>query len=270
MWLRLQFLTAIGLVAFGLWQLGSAKTGLTVARGQVGATPVTVFRPVSDHPAPAIVIAHGFAGSQQLMQPFAVTLARNGYRGGDVRLPRPWAESAPLPAVSLTHAPDAGAVRIARRCRGIRAPPARGATGASRCSGTRWPPTSWCATPGRIPMWRRPSAYRCSLRAGHRRQPAQPAGHRRRARACVSARRGLPDRRYGGRRPGAQEGVTYGSFADGTARRLALADGVEHIGVLYSGESMAEALDWFNQTFGRPGTASWIPAGLGWVCSTSD
>ena len=29
--------------------------------------------------APVVVIAHGFAGSQQLMQPFAQTLAHNGY-----------------------------------------------------------------------------------------------------------------------------------------------------------------------------------------------
>jgi hypothetical protein len=49
-----------------------------------------------------------------------------------------------------------------------------------------------------------------------------------------------------------EEGVTYGSFADGSARRLALADGVEHIGVLYSAESMAEARDWLAGAFGRP------------------
>ena len=42
-------------------------------------TPVTVFRQPSATRAPVVVIAHGFAGSQQLMQPFAQTLARNGY-----------------------------------------------------------------------------------------------------------------------------------------------------------------------------------------------
>lgn len=51
----------------------------------------------------------------------------------------------------------------------------------------------------------------------------------------------------------AREDVTYGRFADGTARRLALADGVEHIGVLYSAESLGEALGWMNEAFGRRG-----------------
>ena len=41
-------------------------------------------------------------------------------------------------------------------------------------------------------------------------------------------------------------GVTYGSFADGTARRVSFSPGVEHIGVLYSPESMAQARDWLD------------------------
>jgi hypothetical protein len=50
-----------------------------------------------------------------------------------------------------------------------------------------------------------------------------------------------------------EAGVTYGSFADGSARRLALAGGVEHIGVLYSGDSMSEALSWLNHVFDHSG-----------------
>ena len=46
-------------------------------------------------------------------------------------------------------------------------------------------------------------------------------------------------------------GETYGNFADGTARKLVLARGVEHIGVLYSHDSMVEALHWFNAAFGK-------------------
>jgi hypothetical protein len=46
-------------------------------------------------------------------------------------------------------------------------------------------------------------------------------------------------------------GETYGNFADGTARRLVLARGVEHIGVLYSHDSMVEALRWVNAVFGK-------------------
>ena len=46
-------------------------------------------------------------------------------------------------------------------------------------------------------------------------------------------------------------GTTYGAFRDGTARKLALARGVEHIGVLYSHDSMLEALRWINAAFDR-------------------
>ena len=40
----------------------------------------------------------------------------------------------------------------------------------------------------------------------------------------------------------AMAGETYGNFADGTARKLVIARGVEHIGVLYSRDSMVETL----------------------------
>jgi hypothetical protein len=46
-----------------------------------------------------------------------------------------------------------------------------------------------------------------------------------------------------------KEGVTYGRFADGSARRVAVAAGVEHIGVLYSESSMREAVSWLNAAF---------------------
>ena len=74
----------IGLVAAvailaGLFHLHQGTEGLSITKTTVGETPVTIFRPQTATPAPIVVIAHGFAGSQQLMQPFAETLARNGY-----------------------------------------------------------------------------------------------------------------------------------------------------------------------------------------------
>ena len=79
-----------------------------------------------------------------------------------------------------------------------------------------------------------------------------------------------------------QPGTTYGRFEDGTARRLALARGVEHIGVLYARDSFDEALPWLSQAFERPppdrgwrdlrGTAlAWLFGGivlLAWPLST--
>ena len=72
-------LLALLAIGTGLRHLDAATAGLEVSKGRVGEIPVTLYRPAGGEPAPVVVIAHGFAGSQQLMQPFAVTLARNGY-----------------------------------------------------------------------------------------------------------------------------------------------------------------------------------------------
>ena len=48
----------------------------------------------------------------------------------------------------------------------------------------------------------------------------------------------------------AQDRVTYGDVAAGTARRAAFSPHVEHIGVLYSRASMDEALAWVDAAFG--------------------
>ena len=50
-----------------------------------------------------------------------------------------------------------------------------------------------------------------------------------------------------------EPGHIYGDFAAGTARRASFSDGVEHIGVLYSAETLKAARDWFNLAFGRTG-----------------
>ena len=55
-----------------------------------------------------------------------------------------------------------------------------------------------------------------------------------------------------------EPGVTYGSFANGTARRVTFSPGVEHIGVLYSPASMAAAVDWLEQAFGQSHSNSYL------------
>jgi Serine aminopeptidase, S33 len=199
-----------------------------------------------------VVIAHGFAGSQQLMQPFAVSLARNGYVAVTFDFPGHGRNAAPLGggladddarsrelldalgrvvafARDLPHGDGRVAllghsmasdvvVRYARAHPEVQATVAvslfsRGVTAGS--------PRNLLVVDGALePAVLKDEAYRVVGMA--------TAGQ-------------------------VEEGVTYGSFADGTARRLALADGVEHIGVLYSRESMAEALGWLDRAFGRAG-----------------
>ena len=75
-------MAAVMAVSTALLSLRGAGDGVTVTRMTVGNTPVTIFRPAATKPAPVVVIAHGFAGSQQLMQPFALTRGHPPPRGG--------------------------------------------------------------------------------------------------------------------------------------------------------------------------------------------
>ncbi|MEO1613231.1 MAG: alpha/beta fold hydrolase, partial [Pseudomonadota bacterium] len=61
--------------------------GLAVETTAVGPTPVTIYRPARDVPAPLVIVAHGFGGSRQMMDQIAVTLARAGFVVGSLDLP---------------------------------------------------------------------------------------------------------------------------------------------------------------------------------------
>lgn len=86
---------AVAAIITALWNLTKTTTGLTISPIAIGDIPATVYRPASGQKAPVVLVAHGFAGSQQLMQPFAATLARNGFIAvtfdfaGHGRSPRP-------------------------------------------------------------------------------------------------------------------------------------------------------------------------------------
>ncbi len=70
---------AIALVGTGLGQLQGARGVVEITRTETGSTPVSIYRQPGMGAAPAVVIAHGFAGSRQLMQSYALTLAQAGY-----------------------------------------------------------------------------------------------------------------------------------------------------------------------------------------------
>jgi len=67
---------AIGLSVF---QLNNATDGIVIRDVDIGTIPARIFEKQEHIAAPVVAIAHGFAGSQQLMQSFAIALARNGY-----------------------------------------------------------------------------------------------------------------------------------------------------------------------------------------------
>ena len=68
---------ALALALWSLWVLEGARDGIAMIELRNGQTPVT--RMSDGRGGPPVVIAHGFAGSRQMMQAYGLTLARAGY-----------------------------------------------------------------------------------------------------------------------------------------------------------------------------------------------
>ncbi len=243
---------ALAAIAFALAKLTGATHGLTVTTLDIAGTPATIFRPQDGKPAPTVVIAHGFAGSRELMQPFAITLARNGYVAitfdflGHGKNPHPLRGSITqangatkalvdqldaIVAYARTAPGSDGKVALLGHSmasdlvvREAMAHPDIAATVAVSMFApdlTATAPRDLLVIVGALePQVLKDQGIKAVAMAAH--GPVVPR-------------------------------KTYGSFADGTARRVSFSGGVEHIGVLYSQDSMREALDWLNAVFDHRG-----------------
>jgi hypothetical protein len=246
-------LIAIMAIVIALFQLRDSSNGLTITHIYVGETPVTVFRPASKTAAPVIVIAHGFAGSQQLMQPFAETFARNGYMAvtfdflGHGRNPLPMHGDI-TEGTGITSQLLGELTEVAAAARKLDGSDGRLAVlGHSMASDI-------------VVRFAQASPDVQATVAVSVFSPGVSASSPRNLLVVVGALEPSMLRDEGLRIVGlaaggeAAAGETYGTFADGTARKLVLASGVEHIGVLYARDSMVAALDWMNRAFGRSDT----------------
>ncbi|MDP3409854.1 alpha/beta hydrolase [Bosea sp. (in: a-proteobacteria)] len=254
-WIRL-LLGGLAVVAIGvaLAQLQDTRRGVTTESMAVDGTPMTVFRPVqTGAAAPVVVIAHGFAGSQQLMQPFAVTLARAGYVAvtfdfaGHGANPKPLTGSISREDGATRRLVDETA-RVADRARGlgdgrlallghsmatdiiVRVAQSR-ADVAATVAVSMFSPAVTAASPRNLLV------VAGEWEGGLRREALRAVG-------LVSA-------------PASPEaGVTYGDIAAGSARRAAVSPRAEHVGVLYNETSLSEALAWLDASFGQPTAAN--------------
>lgn len=245
-------------ISLAVWQLESARQGVSIVTQRLGTTPLTVFRPAQPSgPAPVVLIAHGFAGSQQLMQPFALTLARNGYVAITFDFPGHGRNAAPMTGgladqneslrVLLKAMEEMGA--YASRVAGTGDVPGRYAVvGHSMASDivVRHAQTHPAvqASVGvslfapSITATTQPDSPRNLLVIDGGLEPQMMAAEALRVVGGVAG-------------PAVAQDVTYGRFADGTARRATLSPGVEHIGVLYSAHTLGQSLAWLDQAFGR-------------------
>jgi hypothetical protein len=235
----------------GIWHLETARSGLSITPLAIGTTPATVYRRAGSAKAPAVVIAHGFAGSRQLMEAYALTLAAAGYvavsfdfeghgrnptpMSGDVSRVEGTTELLKREIARVTDAalalPDVdGRVALLGHSmasdiivrRALEDPRVAATVAISMFSNavTASAPRNLLMISG---------AWETYLRDN----------------AVLNAR--LAD-------PAAQEGETIGDPATTGGRRTAVAPGVEHVSVLYSATALREARDWLDAVFGRSST----------------
>ena len=253
---------AVGVIALAVWQLERDRAGLVVAPLAVeGGTPATLFLRADGEPAPVVVIAHGFAGSRQLMEPFALTLAQAGYTvasfdfEGHGRNSRPMSgdvttvqgttrflmdETARVAEAALAHPRSDGRLALLGHSMAsdiivrtaIEEPRSGAVVAVSMFSRavTETEPPNLLVIAGEWEARLREEALRAVRLA----------------------------------EPSAEAGVTVGDPAVGTARRAAFAPAVEHVGVLYSATSLRESRDWLDAAFGRESEGAVALRG-GWI-----
>lgn len=227
-----------------------------------GTTPATITRLEGAPPAPVVVIAHGFAGSRQLMESYAFSLARAGYvavsfdfeghgrnpvaMSGDVtsvegttRLLMAETGRVADAALAVPHANGQLALLghsmasdiIVRQA--LADPRVRAVVGISTFSEAVTP-----GAPGNFLMIAGSWEGFLAAEAERVLQLADPA---------------------------VQMGQTAGDPALGTGRRAVLAPGVEHVGVLYSATALREALGWLDAVFGRQSPPDAVVMRGGWI-----
>jgi hypothetical protein len=75
---RISVAIAALLILLSVINLERVRSGLMITEMRVGETPVTRYQ-LPNVSGPLVVVAHGFAGSRQLMQSYSLDLAQSGY-----------------------------------------------------------------------------------------------------------------------------------------------------------------------------------------------
>jgi hypothetical protein len=256
--------TGLALVAVALaaWRLEADRAGLVIAPLDIpGGPPATLYLAEGGGPAPAVVIAHGFAGSRQLMEPFALTLARAGYTvasfdfAGHGRNPVPMSGDVTT-VTGTTRLLMAEAGRVAEALAAHpRADGRLAFLGHSMASDivvrqAMEPPAADAVVA--VSMFSR------AVTDAEPRNLLVIVGEWE-ARLKDEALRvlHLAD-------PEAGPGETVGDPGLGTGRRVVFAPAVEHVGVLYAATSLREARAWLDAAFGRE-SAGEVPLRGGWI-----
>ncbi|MEM1272276.1 MAG: alpha/beta fold hydrolase [Pseudomonadota bacterium] len=247
MGLRELFVALVALLCLGLGLLlmEQPRTGLAITQLNVAGTPATIMQ-VAGVQAPVVVIAHGFAGSRQLMHPIQLTLARAGYITvsfdfeGHGRNPQPMRGDVDDIEGTTRLLVD----ELARVATAAGALP--GADGRLAVVGHSMASDIIVRFAIEEPDVDAVVAVSMFSDAVTDAAPAnllvingQFEGRLRDAAREIMAELD------------AVEGDVVGAPGGDFARRAIVAPGMEHVGVLYSATTLAETLNWLNESFGR-------------------
>jgi len=247
--------------AAGVWNLEQARSGLTITPLAVGSTPATIYQLKNTGKAPAIVIAHGFAGSRQLMESYALSLAQAGYIivsfdfEGHGRNPTPM--SGDITQVD-------GTTQILKRevhrvvDAALALPSVDGRVALLGHSMASDIIVREAVEDPRVSATVTISMFSEAVTKSEPRNLLMISGEWEKfLRANALQKAQLTD-------PAAKEGETVGDPSTSSRRSTFVAPHVEHVSVLYSSKAMRDARDWLDEVFGR-NSKSPIAATGGWI-----
>lgn len=235
------------LVLGALLVLHRYETGVDATEHRVEGTPVTVYRPDDGEDHPVVLVCHGFAGSQQLMQSFSLSLARSGYVAvafdylGHGRNPHPL-------TVDITQI--AGATqKLVEQTRSVAdfALALQQSNGELALLGHSMASdiiVRYAAVDPRVQATVAVSMFSTAVTADSPKNLLVLVG------GLEGFLRDEALRVLGLVTDDPRPGVTVNHGTGDSAWRVAIIDGVEHVGILFAAASQREALAWLNRVFG--------------------
>ncbi len=246
---RVVLTICLAIIGTSLYVLETARSGVDISNMFVGRTPVTVY----EGNGPTVVVAHGFAGSRQMMQGYALSLARAGYRvlafdfEGHGRHPIPMSGDVTsidgttrlLVEQTLSVVDEAGNDRPVALL--------------GHSMATDILIRAAIAAPDRIGPLVVISAFSQAVSATQPKNMLMITG------AWEAGLRDFAARSVAMVDANAGEGDL--AQAGAVSRKAVVAPWAEHVGVLHSRLGRAEAVDWLNMAYGRDQTAAVRPTG---------
>lgn len=253
-------LVCIAAIVVCAYQIQAAGQGIAREYLTVGNTPVEIFRPSGGASEPAVVVAHGFSGSRQIMYSIGYTLAQNGYLAALLDFPGHGRNPVPMRQAGhmrdVTQLTDAlGQVVDYVRARDDTVDDQIALLGHSMGTAVV---ITYGLNHADVGATVALSAIMTDI------TPTMPRNLLLLTGALEFAnlkRNALAALQSGG---GQEPGVLYGDFAAGTARQLEFVPNTEHVTILFSRETLLRITRWLDAAFGHASNG-WTDTRMRWV-----